>query len=136
MIRISSASLIVFVLSTSGCPSIPKEVPSGQLRPPYQVMVYAKGTPITDRPIVPGSREEQAVTKWLRSHTSGWSRDLNSYAPKIYIRGEGFTLNVSKKICVLNYNATPDAKGFTQVSRATEKDDQILALFASKADPR
>jgi hypothetical protein len=99
-----------------------RTVPVSQLRPPYQVLIYANGRPVIDRPVAPGSQEERAISGCLQAHPTGWSFSLASYAPWILINGAGFSLNVHTNRCVLNYRASPTDTNFVQVERGRSRE--------------
>jgi hypothetical protein len=129
LIRSLLASSPALLASMLGCCS--GTVPVSKLQPPYRVLVHEAGIGnVAERLVAPGSPEERHLTSWLQAHPSGWSLDLKSYAPSLYIRGEGFTLNLTKKNGVLNYRASPKDENFIQVSRPIEEHDEIRAVLA------
>lgn len=130
------ASVAVAVLSLAGYAAVLRTIPVGQFRPPYQVLTYSKGRRVGDRPLVPGSREEKTVTRWLRAHPTGWRSDWNSYAQGTCIRGAGFKLNLLSGICVLNYRASPQDSTDVQVSRPIPVGDDLRAILANELEDR
>jgi hypothetical protein len=110
----------ILVLIAVGCSTVPQ---TAHLRPPYRIEVEHSGITVVNRPTIrgvplaPGSPEEQAVTRWLQTHSTGWRLDFASYAPGRRILGDGFTLNFLGGLCVLN------ADGFEKSLRLKNKDD-------------
>ena len=123
------ATLFALLLVVSACSMATRTVDMTRLGPANQVQIYEGGKPILDRPVASGSKDEQAVTSWLRSHADGWQPSLVTYAPGRRARGENFDLNFHENRCVLNYRA--DDKGdWVQVVRPIPSGETIPDVFA------
>ncbi len=85
-----------------GCSTVSKGIDIAQLPPPYTVIIYENGHPTVERTIAEDSGEAQLIAKWLESNRTGWTVTPVTYAPSRLIRGDSFSLNVSRDRCVLN----------------------------------
>lgn len=133
MSRKSITLLIAILPGLSGCQLMNRagqSVNVSKLSPPYRVVVYDSGKPVSSRDVVPGSQEEQTITRWLQAHSEGWRRNLVTYAPARRIEGDDFNLNFTGGVCVLNYEVGPDR--WVQVSRPIKGDDTLRQIFEGK----
>jgi hypothetical protein len=118
------------MVGLAGCWSLNRRpVNPARFAPPCRLETYENGRPQGERTVPPGSSDELAITTWLHVHKSGWHLDFNTYAPGRLVKGDGFNLNLSGRVCVLNYD--PDGQGdWVQVSRTLEESDALPAPFA------
>lgn len=133
MRRKSITILIAILLGLTGIQLVSwagHTVKMNTLSPPYRIEVYESGKPTTSRQVVPGSQEEQIITRWLQTHAEGWRRNFVTYAPARRIKGENFDLNFSGGTCVLNYKV--DRGRWVQVSRTVKDDETLRTCFESK----
>jgi hypothetical protein len=126
--------VIVLVLAASGCSKSERTVDLKDLFGPYRVEFHDYGRLMAARPVVPDSREEFLIMKWLDDHSAGWRLDSTTPAPTREparrIVGKSFDLDFSGEKCVLNYKAGPD-EGWVQVSRPMRSLGGLPAVFAS-----
>jgi hypothetical protein len=120
---------IVLVLAASGCSKSERTVDLKDLFGPYGVEYHASGRLMSARPVVPNSREEFLIVKWLDDHSAGWRLDSTTYTPTRRIVGKSFDLDFVSGKCVLNYKAGPD-EGWVQVSRPIRPLDAPPDIFA------
>lgn len=132
MSRFRSLMSSAFMVVLAGCSVVPLSADVSKLQPPYRVEVNSSRGPgdwnVSERTLTAGSPEEQAVTRWLQAHSTGWHPDFTSYVPSRRIRGDGFDLNFVGNLCVLNYHVGPDDR-WSQMSRTVPAKDGIPGVF-------
>ena len=107
-------SLLLLCLAGSGlagCFAKPLNLNITRMGPPYQITAYHQGQPIGQRPIDAMSNEEQIIARWLEANRRGWRPSLGNHPPGRVIKGDGFTLNFTDELCILNIPPDPHAKG-------------------------
>ncbi len=107
-------SLVLFCVvsgSFAGCFAKPMNLNVMKMGPPYQITAYDQGQPVGQRAIVAMSGEEQVIARWLEANRRGWRPSLGSHPPGRVIKGDGFTLNFTEKMCVLTIPPDPHANG-------------------------
>lgn len=95
----------------SGCMAKPLNLNVMHMGPPYKITAYDRGYPVGERPIMAMSGEEQTIARWLEANRHGWRPSSGNFPPGRVVKGDGFTLNFTEKICVLNIAPDPHAKG-------------------------
>jgi len=130
--RLAKALIGVVVglsMGVAGCQTLGhRSVDLTRLTSPDRVEIYQGGRTVAEHAVVPGSPEDSSISRWLQAHKSGWRTDYNSYAPGRRIVGDGFDLNFSGRVCVLNYDR--DGRGdWVQVSRSVDDSDSPPAVF-------
>ncbi len=130
--------LLIGSLPGPGCLATRRSVNLDTLNPPYRIENRSPRNPaenrpdvkvVTDRVVAQGSKDEQAITRWLQAHETGWRLDFNSYVPGQQIKGDRFELNFVGPICVMNYAAEGKGDRWVQVSRTVEESDALPELF-------
>jgi hypothetical protein len=108
--------------------SLPRTVTVARLGPPYRVEIPQAGKHVPAHSVAAGSVQEQAISRWIQSHRSGWRLDFVSYVPVRRIKGDRFDLNFLKGICVLNYQEKPNGS-WVQMSRPIAYGDELQEVF-------
>lgn len=105
--------LLIAVVSGSltGCFAKPLNLNITRMGPPYQIVAYDHGQPVGGRDVVALSSEEQVIARWLEANRRGWRPSLGNHPPGRIIKGEGFTLNFTENLCILNIPPDPHANG-------------------------
>jgi hypothetical protein len=122
------------VLVGSGCSLASRSIDVARLGSPNQIELHEGGRAVVERPIVAGSKEEQIVSAWLESHSTGWKPTSVTYAPARCIRGDNFSLNFRNHECVLNYRVN-DRGAWVQVSRPMQDGEPIPDVFGHEVKP-
>ena len=94
-----------------GCFAKPMNLNVMRMGPPYQITAYDHGQAVGQRTIVALSSEEQVIARWLEANRRGWRPSLGNHPPGRVIKGDGFTLNFTENLCILNISPDPHAKG-------------------------
>ena len=123
-----SAAIIAGVTALTASASGLGKVDTARLGRPKSILVYDKGRPTVERPVVRDSEEELAIISWMQSHEKGWRPSIISYAPAKKIVGDNFDLNFMSKLCVLNYRVNEDGP-WRQVTRFIEDSEKIPGVF-------
>lgn len=103
--------LIVACSGLAGCFARAANLNVMHMGPPYHITAYERGQPVGQRTIAALSSDEQAIAHWIEANKHGWRPSLGDHPPGRVIQGDGFTLNFTEKLCILNIPPDPHAKG-------------------------
>lgn len=96
MIRIK---VIISLVLTYLCASCAHEQPvfsAKDLPAKVTLQKFVGGKKATEREVERGSTEFVELSQWIDAHTSGWKSSMVSYAPRIVVRGEYFSINCKR----------------------------------------
>lgn len=93
---------------------------------------YKTGKIITDKQVRAGDSTYDALFSWLSEHRSGWSSDINSYAPDTYFTSADMQINCRDDVVVVNMKVSGGTR-WTQLS-TSRSDCRTLILGLPKSE--
>jgi hypothetical protein len=109
-------ALSIVVFTIIGC----TDVDTSKIEFSKDVTVHSGDTVL---PLIPSDSITTDIERWTRDPKAKWKRTYTTYAPKLVIRNEHFTLNFLEEISVLNFKPDPTKDKWIQVERAYEPKD-------------
>ncbi|MES2788859.1 MAG: hypothetical protein V4719_04495 [Planctomycetota bacterium] len=109
--QLSLVLLCLMGVSLLGCFAKPLNLNVMHMGPPYQITAYDHGQPVGQRAVMALSSDEQVIARWIEANRRGWRPSHGSHPPGRVIQGDGFTLNFTDTLCILNIPPDPHAKG-------------------------
>jgi len=122
LLKLISALIGIFVLFLAGFFYIPVSHNANfDVNEEITLYMYNKSRPINKIVIPPNSDVHVELNNWLNSNNSNWNHDINSYAPSIYVRSKGISLNLFKSSSVLSYAQFSDSR-HTQITQVMDNE--------------
>jgi hypothetical protein len=109
-------SFVVLVL-LSGCGQTDL---TSLVQQPLSISVFNGGRPVSERQVLPPSKDHELLSSWLAQHQSGWHSSFVTYAPGVLVTGTNFTMNIQRSAVIIN------AGGKQFVRNANDSDFQFL----------
>ncbi len=91
---------IVLLGLLAGCASL--EFPMSAFPDSFDCVVYDSGKIVRQSKVDASDPRYQSLKKFLQENLDGWKLDLNSYAPTLYFRSDGMTVNCGRYRVVVN----------------------------------
>lgn len=110
-------SFIVLLVLLSGCD---KTDLASFVQQPLTISVFKAGRPVSERHVLPPSKDHELLSSWLAHHQSGWHSSFVTYAPGVLVTGTNFTMNIQHSGVIIN------AGGKQFVRNADDSDFQFL----------
>jgi hypothetical protein len=87
---------------------------------PLTISVFKAGRSVSERHVLPPSKDHELLSSWLAHHQSGWHSSFITYAPSVLVTGTNFTMNIQQSGVIIN------AGGKQFVQSANDSDFQFL----------
>jgi hypothetical protein len=108
----------IFVAVAAGCKSdVRFELPANES---LKLLLYGGGKPLTEREILPSSKEHSLLAAWLVVNREGWSPTPATYIPGVYVRGKEFSINFLQTNVIINF------RGGQYIKSVNPKDYEFL----------
>jgi hypothetical protein len=124
---------IVFGLVTAGC-SLDQASLDAACTPPFSVMVYERGRPVTATTITNESLLSSEVQDWLMRNSEDWQVSFVTFAPDIEIFNQSMKLNFTPAHAVLNMKNPKTGRWKQVIKKVDTSDIEFLKEIKKSAE--
>lgn len=130
LILVAPCVLLGLVSAREACAASDPVVPLKGAR--LEAMIYEFGRPIRKGELPVDSPVTEAVASLIKGKRSRWDWSLQTYAPGVYLRSEGFTINLHPDLVIVN-STTASGKSRQVVSKLDRVEYERVRAAISRA---
>lgn len=93
--------------------------------------IYQSGHVVSQQVFPPYSNMHRKLNLWLSNHSSGWKHNINSYAPKFYLKSKGVSVTFLEGVAVINFSEWSDT-AHTSLIREIRNPDFVAEHYDVK----